>query len=108
MHVAASAPLYLEPCQIPRSLLDGEREILLAQQKDSGKPEHILAKIVEGRLAKYKKEICLLEQPFVRDPDQTVRAMLTGRSTALGETVSVSRFVRYQLGETASQAMENG
>ena len=108
MHVAASTPLYLEPGQIPRSLLDGEREILLAQQKDSGKPEHILAKIVEGRLAKYKKEICLLEQPFVRDPDQTVRAMLTGRSTALGETVSVSRFVRYQLGETASQAMENG
>ncbi|MBI4250918.1 MAG: elongation factor Ts [Candidatus Tectomicrobia bacterium] len=108
MHVAASAPLYLEPGEIPQTLLDNEREILLAQQKDSGKPENILVKIVEGRFAKYKKEICLLEQPFVKDPDQTVRAMLAGRSKALGEAVSVSRFVRYQLGETAAQAGENG
>ncbi|MEK6710967.1 MAG: translation elongation factor Ts [Nitrospinota bacterium] len=107
MHVAASSPLYLEPGQIPQSLLESERQILLAQQKDSGKPENILAKIVEGRLAKYKKEICLLEQPFVKDPDQTVRAMLAAKSKAVGEAVAVSRFVRYQLGETASEPGES-
>jgi elongation factor Ts len=108
MHVAASSPHYVEPAQVPRELIESERQILLAQQKDSGKPENILAKIVEGRLNKYTKEICLLEQPFVKDPDQTVRAMLAGRSKALGETVSVSRFVRFQLGETAAQPGEAG
>lgn len=103
MHVAASSPQFLSPDEIPQSVLDGEREILKAQQKDSGKPENIVEKIVEGRIAKFKKEICLLDQPFVKDPDKTVRAVLDERGKALGEKISVSRFVRFQLGESSGE-----
>jgi len=106
MHVAASNPFYLQPDKIPTSVMESERQILLAQQRDSGKPENILAKIVEGRLNKYIKEICLPEQPFVKDPDRTVKAVLAARSKALGEPITVSRFLRFQLGETSERGAE--
>ncbi len=98
MHVAASSPQFLSEDAIPEVVLQSEREILLAQQKDSGKPEHILEKIVEGRIAKFKKEICLLDQPFVKDTDKTVRAYIEDRGKELGEEIQVSSWVRYQLG----------
>ena len=102
MHIAASSPQFLSEDQIPEVVLQSEREILLAQQKDSGKPENILEKIVEGRINKYKKEICLLDQPFVKDTDKTVQAYLKDRSAELGEEIRVSSWTRFQLGELAA------
>lgn len=102
MHIAASSPRYLSEDQVPEVVLQSEREILLAQQKDSGKPENILEKIVEGRIKKYKKEICLLDQPFVKDPDRTVQAYLKDRSAESGEDIRVSSWARFQLGELSA------
>ncbi len=102
MHIAASSPQFLSEDQIPEVVLQSEREILLAQQKDSGKPENILEKIVEGRINKYKKEICLLDQLFVKDTDKTVQAYLKDRSAELGEEIRVSSWARFQLGELSA------
>ncbi len=102
MHIAASSPQFLSEDQVPEVVLQSEREILLAQQKDSGKPENILEKIVEGRIKKYKKEICLLDQPFVKDPDKTVQVYLKDRSAELGEEIRVSSWTRFQLGELSA------
>lgn len=99
MHIAASRPTFIDESGVPGAVLESEREILLAQQKESGKPEEILVKIVEGRLKKYLKEICLLEQPFVKDPDQTVGAVLSAKGKEMGGALSVSRFIRFELGE---------
>ena len=102
MHIAASSPQFLSEDQIPEVVLQSEREILLAQQKDSGKPENILEKIVEGRINKFKKEICLLDQLFVKDTDKTVQAYLKGKSAELGEEIRVSSWSRFQLGELSA------
>ena len=102
MHIAASSPQFLSEDQIPEVVLQSEREILLAQQKDSGKPENILEKIVEGRINKYKKEICLLDQLFVKDTDKTIQAYLKDRSAELGEEIRVSSWARFQLGELSA------
>ena len=102
MHIAASSPQFLSEDRIPEVVLQSEREILLAQQKDSGKPENILEKIVEGRINKYKKEICLLDQPFVKDTDKTVQAYLKDKSAELGEEIRVSSWSRFQLGELSA------
>ncbi len=107
LHVAASRPTHLRADLVPEAVLDAEREILLAQQKDSGKPENILAKIVDGRIRKYLREICLLDQPYVKDPDLTVEKMLSERGKELGEEISVSHFLRFQLGE-GSEAGDAG
>lgn len=99
MHVAASRPIHLRADLVPKAVIEAEREILLAQQKDSGKPENILAKIVDGRIKKYLREVCLLDQPYVKDPDLTIGKMLAERGKELGEDISVSHFLRFQLGE---------
>ncbi len=103
MHIAASSPQFLSEDQIPEVVLQSERDILLAQQKDSGKPVHILEKIVEGRINKYKKEICLLHQPFVKDTDRTVQTYLKDRSAEVGEEIRVSSWSRFQLGELSTE-----
>ncbi len=103
MHIAASSPQFLSEEQIPETVLQGEREILLAQQKDSGKPVNILERIVEGRIKKYKKEICLLEQPFVKDTDRTVREYLKDRSAEAGGEIRVSSWARFQLGDLSGR-----
>ena len=102
MHIAASSPQFLSEDQVPEVVLQSEREILLTQQKDSGKPENILEKIVEGRIKKYKKEICLMDQLFVKDTDKTVQAYLKDRSAELGEEIRVSSWTRFQLGELSA------
>ena len=101
MHIAASNPLYLRSDQIPGTVLESERAILIAQSKDSGKPENIIEKMVEGRLNKYLKEICLMDQPFVKDPDMTIQALLSAKSKELGENMEIARFTRFQRGEGA-------
>lgn len=101
MHIAASNPLYLRSDQVPETVLESERAILIAQSKDSGKPENIIAKMVEGRVNKYLKEISLVDQPFVKDPNQTIQALLSAKSKELGEDLKIARFTRFQRGENA-------
>lgn len=99
MHVAAVNPSYLSPDDVPAEEVEKEKEILAAQAKESGKPDKIIPKIVEGRLAKFFEEKCLLKQKFVKDPDVVMEELLKGKITELGENIIVRRFIRYQLGE---------
>lgn len=101
MHVAASRPAYLSGDEVPADVMAKEREILLAQARDSGKPENIIEKMVEGRLRKHLADITLLGQPFVKDPDQTVAALLGAHGA------SVKRYVRLELGEGIERKSEN-
>jgi elongation factor Ts len=78
-----------------------ERSILEEQARQSGRPENVIARIVDGRLQKYYQEVCLLEQPFVKDPDRTVNDILRDRIAKLGENISVARFARFVLGDSA-------
>jgi elongation factor Ts len=99
MHIAATNPVALSGDEIPQSVLDKEREIYQAQGESEGKPAEIVAKIVEGRVAKYKKENALLEQPFVKNPDETVGELLKSTIASLGENMTIRRFARFQIGD---------
>ena len=99
MQVAAANPLYLSRDEVPVELLDHEREILRAQALNEGKPAKIIDKMVEGRVEKYYKENCLLEQGFIKDPDQSVTDLVNAQIAKIGENIVVRRFVRYQMGE---------
>ena len=103
MHIAAAAPEYVSKDEIPASRLEEERRIAREQvmndEKNSKKPAQIIEKIVDGRIEKYCKEICLLDQQFVKNPDITIAQLLQETTLSTGEKVSIRRFVRYQLGE---------
>ena len=103
MHIAAAAPEYVSKEEIPAEKLEEERRIAREQvmndEKNSKKPAQIIEKIVDGRIEKYCKEICLLDQPFVKNPDITIAQLLQETTLSTGEKVSIRRFVRYQLGE---------
>ena len=99
MQVAASRPLYISRDQIPESVLEEERSVYAATARNEGKPEHIIGRIVEGRLERINKEVCLLEQPFIKDPDKTVEDLVKETIATLGEIISVRRFTRYEMGE---------
>ena len=99
MHIAASSPLYIQRENVPPEVLEREREIYRAQVREAGKPEKIMEKIVEGKLEKFYSEVCLLEQPFIKDPDRTVQDLLNGLIGKLGEKVEIRRFIRFQVGE---------
>jgi elongation factor Ts len=101
LQVAASNPLFVTRQDVPPEILEKERHILEEQARAAGRPQHILAKIVEGRLDKYFQEVCLLEQPFVKDPDSTVEALIKSKIAKTGENITVSRFARFALGETS-------
>ena len=101
MHIAASNPLCVTEDEIPEDVLNRERDIYRAQALDSGKPEKILDKIIEGKMAKFKKESCLLQQAFVKDPDITVEDLLNDMRAKTGENVQIRRFVRWALGEAS-------
>lgn len=101
MHIAAAAPLVVSREEIDEELIERERGILIEQAKQSGKPENIIDKMVEGRLEKFYAENVLLEQAFVKDPDKTVKSLLTEMVATLGENISISRFTRFQLGEVS-------
>ncbi|MGQ4806854.1 Elongation factor Ts [Candidatus Entotheonellaceae bacterium PAL068K] len=100
MQIAASSPRYVSQQDIPAEELAKERHILAEQAKAAGRPERIMAKIVDGRLEKFFQEICLLDQPFVKNPDMTVADLITEKIAAVGENIAVSRFTRFILGET--------
>jgi len=101
MHIAASNPLYISKNDVPAEALEKERAILEEQAKQAGRPEQVIPKIVEGRLQKYYEEHCLLEQPFVKNPDITVDEMLKEQIAKMGENITVGRFTRFLLGESS-------
>ena len=101
MHIAASNPLYIAKDDVPEEALEKERSILEEQAKQAGRPEQVIPKIVEGRLQKYYEEHCLLEQPFVKNPDITVDEMLKEQIARVGENITVGRFTRFMLGESS-------
>lgn len=99
MHIAASQPLAVDRQSISSELVEKEKAIYLEQSKNEGKPEHIAEKIVEGRLDKFYQENCLMEQAFVKNPDQTIDELLIELTAKIGEKISVRRFTRFVLGE---------
>ena len=100
MHIAASNPLGIKPEDIPEEIVESEKDIYRAQALDMGKPENILDKIVEGKLKKFYQENCLLNQPFVRDPDISVADLMNELIAKIGENITIKRFMRYQIGES--------
>ncbi|HEX7435327.1 MAG TPA: translation elongation factor Ts [Caldimonas sp.] len=102
MHVAAAAPRWVTRGQVPEDVIAREKAIYAEQVK--GKPEHMLEKIVTGKLEKFFAETCLMEQPFIRDSDRTIEQLRTDLVGVIGENVEVRRFARFQLGETGSEA----
>ena len=100
MHIAAASPRFVSREDVPEEVVAGEREIFSDQAKKTGKPENVIAKIVDGKVDKFYSEICLLEQPFVKDPDKTVQDLVTERIARIGENMKVARFTRYALGDS--------
>lgn len=99
MHIAASNPLYLTRDQVPSEVLDQEKEVLANQARESGKPDNVIDKIVEGRVDKFYSQICLMEQPFIKDMNVTIEDYLKDMIAKTGENLQIRRFTRYQLGE---------
>ena len=104
MHIAASAPISVKREDISLDVLERERDIYAEQARQSGKPENIIDKMIEGRINKFYQENVLLEQAFVKDPDKTVQDIITDTIAKLGENIVVSRFVRFQLGEQTNNS----
>jgi elongation factor Ts len=100
MQIAASNPLAVDREGLPPDVVEREKEIYATQAKESGKPEKVIEKMVEGKMKKFYSEACLLEQPYVRDPDITVQDLLNGLIAKTGENIVIRRFTRYQLGES--------
>ncbi len=100
MHIAATSPLGVKSEDIPEEIVNKEKEIYRAQALESGKPEKILDKIAEGKLDKFFKENCLLNQAYVRDPNITVADVINDVIAKIGENITVRRFVRFQIGES--------
>ena len=98
MHIAATKPLGIRREDVPEEIVQREEEIYRAQAAETGKPENILDKIVQGKMEKFYKESCLLEQQYVRDPDITIQDLIHETVAKAGENMTVRRFVRYQLG----------
>jgi elongation factor Ts len=107
MQVAASKPLYVSRDEVPGDVLEKEKQILRQQALNEGKPEKIVDKMVEGRIEKFFKETCLLEQPYIRDPEVSVQQVLTETIAKIGENISIRRFVRYEMGEGLQKKEEN-
>ena len=99
MHIAAAAPLYVRREEVPAELVEREKDIYRAKARETGKPENIIEKIIEGQVNKYYADICLLEQAYVKDPDKSIQTYLNETIATIGENMSVRRFARYVLGE---------
>lgn len=100
IQIAASNPIAIDREQVPDDLIEKEKDIYATQARESGKPDKVIEKIVEGKLNKFFAESCLLEQPFVKNPDITVKNLLNDLIAKTGENIVIRRFVRFQLGES--------
>lgn len=107
MQIAASKPEYVRKEEVPADIIEKEKEILRAQALNEGKPEKIVDKMVEGRIEKYYKEVCLMEQPFIKDSDKTIGQLLTEKIAAIGENITIRRFARFERGEGLAKKEEN-
>lgn len=107
MHIAAANPSYLRREEVPAAELEHEKMVLSEQARNEGKPEKIIEKMVTGRIEKYYKEVCLLEQPFAKDPDKTISDLITESIAKIGENIAIRRFTRYQLGEGIEKKQED-
>jgi elongation factor Ts len=99
MHIAASRPLGVVPEDVPQAVIEKEKEIYRHQAREMGKPENMLEKIVDGKMSKFYKESCLMQQPYVRDPNLSIADVLNDMIAKTGEKITISRFARFQIGE---------
>lgn len=100
LQIAAASPRYVNQADVPQTELDRELDVLRAQAKSEGKPEAIIEKIVSGRITKFYEEMCLMEQPFVKDDKTKIKDMVNNAISKLGENIIIRRFARYELGES--------
>jgi elongation factor Ts len=108
MHIAAADPKYLRREDVPPEVLDKEKEIARERARNEGKPEKILDRIVEGRLSKFYEEVCLLEQPFVKEATLTIDQLVKTKIAKLGENITVARFIRFKVGDVAAVEASGG
>jgi elongation factor Ts len=101
MHIAAASPQYVRREEVPAAVLEGERSIYRGQMEGQNKPANVIDKIVEGKLNSFYEQVCLLDQPSIRDPKVTIGQTVQAAIAKMGENISVARFVRFKLGETA-------
>jgi elongation factor Ts len=106
MHIAAADPRYLRREDVPADVLEKEREIARDRARNEGKPDKVLDRIVEGRISKFYEEVCLLDQPFVKEATLTIEQLVKSKIAKLGENMSIARFVRFKVGDVA--AAESG
>lgn len=99
MHVVAAAPQYVSPEDVPAEVVAKEREIEMAQLEGSGKPADVIEKILVGKIDKFYSQVCLMKQPFIKDPNVTIEDIINEKTAAIGEKLVVRRFVRYELGK---------
>jgi elongation factor Ts len=102
MHIAAANPQYIRREEIPKEALEREQAIYRTQAQDSGKPQKVIDKIIEGKMERFYSEVCLLEQTYVRDSDLTIKELLDAMIAKIGENITIRRFARFQLGEGLS------
>lgn len=109
MQIAAAKPQYVCREEVPADVVEKERAIMLAEMKNepNPKPEAILNKIIDGKIAKFYKDVCLIEQPFIKDPDITVEKLVANSIGTIGEKISIRRFVRYEMGEGLEKKQDN-
>ena len=107
MQIAAAKPLYVNESEVPTEALEAEKEILKAQALNEGKPESVVEKMVEGRIKKYYKDVCLMDQDFVKDSSKTITQVINEAVLAIGEKISIRRFVRYEMGEGLEKRVDN-
>ena len=107
MQIAATNPLFVRREEVDPAVIEHESEVFRAQALNEGKPEKIIEKMVAGRIEKYYKEICLMEQSFIKDPDQTISQIINGKISKIGENISIRRFTRYQLGEGIEKKVDD-
>jgi len=107
MQIAAANPKYVRREEIPENVIEKEKAILRAQALNEGKPEKVVDKMVEGRLEKFFKEVCLMEQPWIRDPDKTIKDLVNEKIAVIGENISIRRFARFERGEGLEKREEN-
>ena len=101
MHIAAANPQYVRREEVPADVLERERSIYRSQMEGQNKPPAVIDKIVEGKLNSFYEQVCLLDQPSIRDPKLTIGQLVTAAIAKMGENISIARFVRFKLGETA-------
>jgi elongation factor Ts len=102
MHIAAADPKYLRREDVPAGVLEKEKEIARDRARNEGKPEKVLDRIVEGRLTKFYEEVCLLDQPFVKEATLTIEQLVKTKIAKLGENISIARFIRFKVGDVAA------